>query len=86
MSLLPDVISNFKSIGEMRLDIGPGDTKRRSANLVKPGSYVGVGEGRGGVGVCISVGTEISVAVAVGVKALVVAKAACPVRATTVGR
>jgi len=74
-------------IGDTRLDIGPGDRKWISAKSLNPAATVGVAEGSGVVGTGVSVGTSVSVGGAeVGTKALAVAKAACPVNATTVGR
>ena len=69
-------------IGETRLDMGPGETKRICANWVKPGSKVGVALGSGVVGMGVSVGR--GVAVGEGVIALAVDKADCPVNAITV--
>jgi ApbE superfamily uncharacterized protein (UPF0280 family) len=61
--------------------MGPGDIKRICANSVKPGSNVAVTVGSGVVGMSVSVGRGVSVGI--GAKALAVAKAACPVNATT---
>lgn len=75
-----------KMKGDVRLDIGPGETKRICANSVKPGANVGVGLGRS-VNACgVDGGMSVSVGGAVGSSASAVAKAACPVNATTVGR
>jgi hypothetical protein len=56
--------------------------KRICAKSVKPGSKVGVVVGSGVVGRGVSVGSNVSVGR--GANALAVAKAACPVNATTV--
>ena len=69
-------------MGEIRLDIGPGEMKRICAKSVKPGSNVAVTVGSGVVGMGVSVGRDVSVGR--GAIALAVAKAACPVNATTV--
>jgi hypothetical protein len=75
----------FKMNGDVRLDMGPGEVKRICAKSVKPAARVGVAVGisgceTGGAGVSVGMGA------AVGVSAAAVAKAACPVNATTVGR
>ena len=62
--------------------MGPGEIKRICAKSVKPGSKVGVTVGSGVVGMGVSVGVGVSVGS--GANALAVAKAACPVNATTV--
>ena len=72
-------------IGEVKLDMGPGEIKRICANLVKPGAKVGVAVGNAVDGIGVSVGSGVSVIGADCVNALFVAKIACPVIATTVG-
>jgi hypothetical protein len=62
--------------------MGPGEINRICANSVKPGTKVGVTVGSGVVGTDVSVGRNVSVGR--GAKALAVAKAACPVKTTTV--
>ena len=69
-------------MGDIRLDMGPGEMNRICANSVKPGSKVGVGLGSGVVGRGVSVGVGVSVGR--GARALAVANADCPVNATTV--
>ena len=69
-------------MGETRLDMGPGEMNRICAKSVKPGSKVGVAVGSGVVGTAVSV--AVGVSVGRGANALAVAKAACPVNATTV--
>ena len=80
--LSPETISACKLMGEIRLDIGPGETNRICAKSVKPGSNVAVAVGSGVVGNGVSVGN--GVLVGRGANALAVAKAACPVKTTTV--
>ena len=64
-------------IGEIRLDIGPGDRKWISAKSTNPAATVGVAEGSGVVGMGVSVGMRVSVGgMVVGTSALAVAKAA----------
>ena len=48
-------------MGEIRLDIGPGEMNRICAKSVKPGSNVGVTVGSGVVGRDVSVGTDVFV-------------------------
>ena len=48
-------------MGEIRLDIGPGEMNRTCAKSVKPGSNVGVTVGSGVVGRDVSVGTDVFV-------------------------
>jgi len=69
-------------MGEMRMDMGPGEISRICAKFVKPGSKVGVAVGCGVRATGGWVGRGVSVAV--GTMALAVAKAACPVEAMTV--
>src|SRR5690606_31948446 len=75
-----------KMNGDVRLDIGPGETKRIWANSLKPGANVGVGLGRSSGASNVDVGAGVSVGSAACVNTAEVAKAACPVNATTVGR
>lgn len=72
-------------IGETKLDAGPGDKNLTCAKSVKPAANVGVGLGISVNGINSSVGTAVKVGRTLCVKASAVAKAACPVRATTVG-
>ena len=72
--------------GETRLDMGPGERTRICANSVKPGSNVGVALGSAVDGIGVSVGRGVSVGNTFAVNELDVAKMACPVNATTVGR
>ena len=72
-------------IGETKLDAGPGDKNLTCAKSVKPAAKVGVGLGISVSEIDNSVGTEVRVGRTICVNASAVAKAACPVRATTVG-
>ena len=69
-------------MGEIRLDIGPGEMNRICAKSVNPGSKVGVALGSGVVGRDVSVGTGVFVGR--GAIALAVVNAAWPVNTTTV--
>ena len=66
--------------------MGPGDRKWISAKSVKPAAKVGVALGNAVDGMGVSVGRDVLVDVIAGVNASAVAKAACPVNATVVGR
>src|SRR5258706_156721 len=54
MLLSPETSRTCKLIGDIRLDIGPGERKRTCAKFVKPGTKVGVevGSAVGGIDVC----------------------------------
>lgn len=73
-------------MGDIKLDIGPGERNRIWAKSVKPGSKVGVAVGKGVDGMGVSVGRDVSVGTTAAVNASAVAKTARPVSATAVGR
>ena len=76
----------IKLIGEIRLEAGPGVRNRICAKSVKPAAKVGVELGISVNGIGGPVDVDTIVGVTLWVSASAVAKAAWPVRATTVGR
>src|SRR5258706_156720 len=72
MLLSPETSRTCKLIGDIRLDIGPGERKRTCAKFVKPGTKVGVevGSAVGGIGVCVGSGVSVGIPTAVNASAV----------------